>query len=439
LDKRLQDKSLSRLYSHKTGILNAFCEKLRGGCDPCLKLAISNICNTSRLFSTPCVSVGSGAAWQADDSIKISIGEGIERYCGIQHTESLISKWSSYADLIDEGKAAIGPHDFPLFSDEQYAEIDFPFTPWAENMVIEWIQATSLSSNRTVWVPASFALKGYRWPIGMPVLHYDLFAGVACGSSLTEACLSALCEVVERDTLMLWWLLRLPLPRIDLYATPKGKAISDRLFRHTGLDFIVVNITLDWELPTVFAVVIDSYREIATCGCATRLDFWQASEKALFEAIQTQWAVRTFSGGQFDNKAIDPGNSGFMNMAFNHHLRPYMQAENIRQLREFLEEQPLIDARPISFPFPESTKGKWRQCLKQASRRAKEVLLVNLTTPDVAEAGLFVVRILIPGTVAQSVGPNLFLGSSRFRTISNYMGRRESSIKQFNHLPVPYI
>lgn len=438
MDKKLFNKSLSRLWSAKTGILNAFHERCKDGGEPGLKLVMAAISDTSRLFGKPCVSVGSGAAWRSSEAMIVSIGEGIERYCGIQCSEHLISKWASYTELRDEDQSAIGPEEFPLFSPEQYAQPNFPFAPWTEDMTIEWIQATSLGDKHTVWVPASFVLKGYQWPEGTP-LHYDLFAGVACGYSLAEACLSAFCEVIERDALMLWWLLRLPLPRVELFITPKGEALANRLFLHTGFDFIVIDITLDWGLPTVFAAVFDPYRGIASGGCATRFDFWQAVEKALFEAIQTQWTARALAGGQIDNKRMDGADAEFMSIAFNYHLRPYMQRDRVQQLRDFLESQPVKDMQSLPDFSSGSIEDDWLRCLRQVARRGNKVLLIDLSTSDVVEAGLFVVRMLVPGAVPQSVGPNLFLGSPRFQTISKLMGRNNLRNNKLNHLPVPYI
>ena len=76
--------------------------------------------------------------------------------------------------------------------------------------------------------------------------------GFAAGSDYESAILSGLCEVIERDSLALWWLHQLPTPRIDLGAWHAGvmRELLDRAER-VGLDTQLFDLTSDLGVPVV--------------------------------------------------------------------------------------------------------------------------------------------------------------------------------------------
>src|SRR4029077_10929338 len=78
-----------------------------------------------------------------------------------------------------------------------------------------WIRGYSLTHERPLWVPLTATYLGLPLPI-TDHLMFPLSTGLAAGTSFRQAILSGLCEVIERDSLALFWLHQLPVPRIDV-------------------------------------------------------------------------------------------------------------------------------------------------------------------------------------------------------------------------------
>ena len=73
-----------------------------------------------------------------------------------------------------------------------------------------WVRGYSLTQRRALWVPLTAAYMGLSLPVSEHVL-FPTSTGLAAGTSFRHAVLNALCEVIERDSLALFWFPRLVL------------------------------------------------------------------------------------------------------------------------------------------------------------------------------------------------------------------------------------
>lgn len=125
------------------------------------------------------------------DAAKASgIMEAIERF----HAEYpvLPLRSASAAAMAVRGRV-LDPADLPRAG---------PMSP-APGATMAWVEGWDLIRGDRCWIPLEAVALGYAGPAGLRTMS----SGLAAGNDLAEACVHALCEVVERDATTLWRLL----------------------------------------------------------------------------------------------------------------------------------------------------------------------------------------------------------------------------------------
>ena len=143
--------------------------------------------------------------------------EGLERYSGAFRGDEPRRR----ARLADLGDAAIAPNTCLLFSDRQYRERDawnaaghrfdevpLPFDPEAD---IDWTPVWSLSQQAVRYLPTAYCWFNYPQPADQ-AFCYACSNGNAAGNTVEEAILQGFLELVERDSVALWWYNRVRRP-----------------------------------------------------------------------------------------------------------------------------------------------------------------------------------------------------------------------------------
>lgn len=151
-----------------------------------------------------------------------AIGEAIERYCGvIQGDEARIVSTQKIL-----GADAINLNSCQLYSDRQFARrrqtnaenMGFAFVcdPLDPAAPIEWSPVWSLTEQRHKYLPTAYLYYGYQLPPGHPRFAYAESNGNAAGTCMEDAVLQGFLELVERDSIAIWWYNRLRRPAVDL-------------------------------------------------------------------------------------------------------------------------------------------------------------------------------------------------------------------------------
>src|SRR5262249_7620256 len=181
--------------------------------------------------------------------------EGLERYSGVFRGDEPRRR----ARLRELGESAIPLGDCLLFSDRQYRErlarnatgsrfgfIPVPFNGEAE---IDWSPVWSLTRGEVRYLPTAFCYYDYPQP---EERTYCLACsnGNAAGNTLEEAVLQGFLELVERDSVALWWYNRVRRPGVDLdsFAEPYLGRLRAFLHRH-GREFWALDLTADLGIP----------------------------------------------------------------------------------------------------------------------------------------------------------------------------------------------
>lgn len=185
---------------------------------------------------------GGGASLNKERSRIKAYGEFIERFCGINslgdHDKEII--YDTY-DNLSSSYECLDMTDLIDFEDDLYDDSDIPFFRYTQKNVISWVKGKNLTNKKDTWIPAQKAFIGTKLINGEQRHIPGLSTGLACGSNYTSALISGIYEVIERDSFMLTWQLKLHGRRI-IVDSIKNSELS-LLYRH-----IITHITGNGKL-----------------------------------------------------------------------------------------------------------------------------------------------------------------------------------------------
>ena len=295
------------------------------------------------------------------------------------------------ASAAELGPAAVDPSRFALFHEVQYATPAFPFVRFDALAPVHWIEGIDLADGALTYLPAQLV---FLEPLpDDPPLTVPTSNGLACGSSPTTAALSALLEVVERDAFAIVWANRLSLPLLDTAGDGDAEEFSARYFEPSGLRFSAVDLSPIAGVPAALGVVEGPPGELGAlgvgAGCAPRAaDAWF---KSLAEAFSVRRWARD-SALEDPELLTDPGDV----RTFDDHIRWYATPRRARRAafltasarRRRLGEMPAIEG--------DDDAARLDSVVRVVAATGASAYAVDVTTADVAEAGLSVVRAVVP-------------------------------------------
>ena len=319
--------------------------------------------------------------------------ESIERYSGVfQGDEARLR-----ARVSGLGDAPIHVNDCMLFSERQFTDrkqwnAAGPLSSWVPqpfdlDAEIEWSPVWSLTFNVRRYVPTAYCYYGYSQKFSAWFARADS-NGCAAGHSKEEAILQGFMELIERDSVALWWYNRLRKPAIDLasFGEPYFHELQT-YYQTLHRDLWVLDITSDLNIPSFAAISRRNDKEIEdiVLGFGAHFDSRIAILRALTEANQSLAAV---GSGTCDNNEEyfdnDPAAISWWKTAT-------------------IENQPYLVPDKTSIPKVQGDYAKcWSDdflvdvmtCVRIAEAKGLETLVLDQTRPD---TGLNVVKVFVPG------------------------------------------
>ncbi|GAB4125905.1 MAG: hypothetical protein Tsb0027_25080 [Wenzhouxiangellaceae bacterium] len=364
-----------------------------------------------------------------------AIGEAVERYCG-NFIPAAKLRQVSYQNLIAAGESAIAPSDWILYAPEQYHEPGFPFVPMTDDLVMNWVCAHSLTDNASAWVPAALVYINYFTGRlrNQPHTNFVIYSGIAAGPDLASAQRSALDELIERDATMIWWHSGSPAIAIDASTIPGWSELIETRKPVPELEFIPVWLPNLMQAPVLGVTAVDHRLGTISFGAACRAEPMAALKKALIEAAQLRGYARglldpeggvwtAMSAGMLDASVYKPWRED----------RRYVQSyrSDYRDLTDlgchsqfYLDPDAHYHAQRLTAPeqschfadikaMPEVGRSDPAAHISLLARHGFQAWCVDVTTPDVALAGLSVVRVLVPGLYPNAPAAFPFLGGKR--------------------------
>jgi ribosomal protein S12 methylthiotransferase accessory factor len=382
-----------------------------------------------------------GRSHSYEESRLTAILEGLERYCGIGPRGKKTTVRNSYRNL---EKIALHPARVGLHEKEQYAKIGFPFKRFDPDAEMNWIWGYSFLQQKPTLVPELLAY--YSLGFGDEGIVYETSNGCALGGSLEEAIFHGIMEVVERDSFLLTWYARLPLPRIDL-STIKDVELQLMVLRMrevAGYDLYVYNSTMEHSIPSIWAIAKNkkSNRMNLICAAGASLDPIKAIKSAIFELAGMMF--------RHDEK-LEKNKHKYQRMLHNpyevqtmedHGLlyglpeaeeRLYFLMDGSRPLRRFEDE-----FEPP--PAHSDLKDDLEYVLQQFRDLNLEVIVIDQTTPVIKQNGLYCVKVLIPGMLPMTFGHHLtrITGLERVLHVPVTLGYAKKTLKYEDLNPYPH-
>jgi oxazoline/thiazoline synthase len=336
----------------------------------------------------------SGGKGRTDLQAKVgAVCEAIERFNGVYRGDEP-SRVSAYSAL--DPSVAVHPEDLLLFSEHQYAMRDRFNQHLASYHVvperldpdkpIHWTTAWSLTDERAREVPSA-----YFW-YGHPDLMESFFTttdanGSAAGNTVEEAILQGLMELVERDSVALWWYNRVRRPAVDLDAIADPYVDQVRNYYDTlGRDLWMLDLTSDLGIPAFAGVSSrrDGPVQDLLMGFGAHLDPHTAAMRALTELNQFLPAVNERNPDGTTNYWMDDPDAVQWWTTATLESEPYLLPADAPASRpeDFTQRATQDIAQDV------------RACVARLAELGHEVLVVDQTRPDI---DLATVKVLAPG------------------------------------------
>jgi ribosomal protein S12 methylthiotransferase accessory factor len=267
--------------------------------------------------------------------------------------------------------------------------ISFDWIPerFDEDREIEWSPAWSLTYNEPRYIPTAYCYSGYSQK------YHALFAsadtnGRAAGNNWEEAILQGFMELVERDSIALWWYNRLPKPAVELasFDEPYFQELVT-YYETLHRDLWVLDITSDLNIPAFAAISRrnDQPEENIILGFGAHFDPHLAVLRALTELNQSLPA--TFLG------MIDP------KQAYRDRDREaidWWKTATIKNHPYLLPDQTSTPKTLADYPqqWSDDIYIDVKNCVSLAEAKGLETVVLDMTRPDL---GLSVVKVIVPG------------------------------------------
>jgi ribosomal protein S12 methylthiotransferase accessory factor len=318
--------------------------------------------------------------------------EALERHCGTfagdeERVRGSLRHW---------GRDAIHPNTCQLFHQRQYADrtawnaAHSPFqyvpAPFDIDAVLDWTPVWSLTRTRHRLLPTGMLYHGTPMTAAATSISADS-NGNAAGTSLEDAVLQGLLEVIERDAVALWWYNRTTAPGVDL------DAFNDRwidelrdVYAQLGREAWVLDLTSDLRIPAMAALSrrTTGSTEAIMLGFGSHLDPKIALLRALTELNQMIPAILDTDSDTRQVLADDPDASYWLRHATLAN-QPYLRPDPRQRPR-----------RPTDYDYrPRDDLARDVHAIRTTMEHlGLEVLVLDQTRPDI---GLPVVKVIVPG------------------------------------------
>lgn len=261
--------------------------------------------------------------------------------------------------------------------------------PFDESLEMRWTPVYSLTQQRFKYLPSCFCYAQYPAEDELTLFSYPDSSGCAAGNSLEEALLQGFLELVERDSVALWWYNMLKKHSVDLYSFNEPYFVRlIEYYKSLDRSLYVLDLTADLQIPAFAAISHrpGDTREKIVFGFGAHVDAQIAIERALIEL------------NQILPIAMGPGTDG-------------AKGKYLTQDKNFVDwlDQATMENQPYLVPLENIPAKKASNypplcksciydsldfCLETTARQGLEILALDMTRRDV---GLPVVKVIIPG------------------------------------------
>jgi bacteriocin biosynthesis cyclodehydratase domain-containing protein len=322
-----------------------------------------------------------------------AMGEAIERYATC-YWGGEASEQGSYESLKERAvhpQTVLGLSDYQFENREQWNRENaggYQLVPnrFREELEIAWTPIWSLTNQEFKLLPATLCYYGH--PDSRYFFNVIDSNGVAAGSTRVEAALQGFGELVERDSVALWWYNRVQRPGVVLesFELPYLAQLQAH-YRQLNRDYWVLDITSDLGIPAFAALSrrTDKAAEDIIYGFGANLDPKLAIMQAVTEMNQCLPAVSSTNadGSTYYQWPRLDAHEWWKNSTITN--QPYLMPH------PDLPAKTLADFPVLSQP---TLKANLDVCVDIMRKAGLEMFILDLTRPDIE---MSVCRVIVPG------------------------------------------
>ena len=385
---------------------------------------------------------GSGASLSREKSQLKAFGEFIERFSATNVFDDhvLPLNYNTYENQCKLGNC-LDLRELIDFDDSVYEQKNCPYFPYTHDENISWVKGVELTSGTPTWIPAQKAFLGIPFKNGEMPYVQALSTGLACGSSYEGAAVGGILEVVERDSFMLTWLLKLHGKRI-IIDTAQDMELMD-LYRHITTHLVGDDRLCIYDISRTEGVytVLTFFRNDNpnSYGLVTAAASDIDPERALLKSLEELCLSQAFAYGKLfeSNESINQ----IQNMRredvtnLHSHFLYYGTGKNSCEF-DFVDNPDLCI--PLSemqrYTSAETDEERLLYLINLFKSQGLSVYSVDLTRPEVSECDLAVYKMIVPGYNDLDISHHFRLLSNR--RLLTYQIQHHSTINDAPH-PFP--
>lgn len=323
----------------------------------------------------------SGKGLDRSEALLTCIGEVFERHCHDNWSPERSESERSLADISGEYETI----DFE-YLDIYESVVDDSSLALSRTDAIDWTICEDFLTNEPLVVPTGKIA-------GTVSLSDSVFFpttnGCAAGPSLRDATRSSIVELVERDAFMRYWCERRTPDVLEVEGRPRVNDALDQVVGDRRFDSYFLALDNPFDLPIVCCVVVSDgdTSPLFTIGCSAGTSYSDAMVDALLEAGQG-WVSGKIGVG---NPASDSMGVEDVGLSFDDGFAFYNTPEHFSELAFLLEGEHVDRRKEVGDLFEtvvdELVDGEY------------DVVVFDLTTADVRELRVSVVKTVIPELV----------------------------------------
>lgn len=373
-----------------------------------------------------------GAGLRLQDASNRAMGELLERYASFAYDgERRIV--ASHRELCSRGDRVVPLATLRLYSRDQLLGDGFPYSEFTDDTRVGWFEGTDLTDGSPVYVPGQQVSLGYRpSPDEAANCFYSTSSGCALATCVHAAVLAGLLECIERDAFVIRWYARLAPPLLACNpADLLGRPLS---LRSDGLEIRIHDLTVDGSVPVAAATCVE--RSDRSCffvlGSAAHLDTRAAARKALIEVGQGRPFVKSLSSFG-EAPAME---SRFSN--FDSNVRFFAEPANAQYVEWFVANPTISQRDCVMSEDARSPDRLLRDLLDRCSGMGLTPIAFDMTTPELADQGLFAAKVVVPELVPLCVSSAPFLGHPRLARFMAASSQNEAAARIPAWVPHPF-
>ena len=388
----------------------------------------------------------SGHAETYAKSELVGLLEGLERHAGQFPRHRDVAVIAAAAELAGD---YLNPQTYPEYPEAFYEAHGGKFAKWRQDLVCRWVWGYSLGSEQPLLVPEQLVYYLDRNNTGKTFVQ-ECSNGCAAGSTIEEAILHGLLELVERDAFLLTWYGGLVPREIDMASieSPLTKAMCARV-ELLGYDLRCFDIRVDTRIPVIAGVAVrrDGGLGSLCFAAGSSLDPDRAVQAAICEVASYVPSLEARLRAQ--ESLVRTMVSDFSRLReLEHHALLYALPEMRGRADFILNQETKFDLREL-FAMPGRKRGTSPDLkedvlavVEEIVRVGSDVVVVDQTPPEQDVIGIHTVCTLAPSLLPIDFGwdRQRALQSKRLRFAPVKTGLRAEPLsdEEVNWAPHPF-